>query len=108
MSNPSNQNDSYSQLNIPKIRNQSLNAAPATPRMLRNSSNSNSINNHAPNNLSDEYTINPDYVPRTPAKRINSNIHQRQPSNSNNNNTNTNSLLPGVDFHSAASPLRTY
>lgn len=92
-----NSNDAYSQLNIPKLRNQTSNAAPATPRMLRNASNG--------TNLSDEYTINPEYVQRTPSKRLPSNVHQRKISNNatnttnTNNNNNNNMLLPGVDFN---------
>ncbi|GMM48111.1 serine/threonine protein kinase [Pichia kluyveri] len=105
-----NQNKN-SQLNIPKLRQSTSNAAPATPRMLRNTSNNNpnhyssnnnnnnNNNNHntIPNSLSDEYTINPDYLPpqRTPSKRL-PNSHNRDSSINNNNN---NGLLPGVDFN---------
>lgn len=101
----------HSQLNIPKIRHHTSNAAPATPRMLRNTSNS--------TNLSDEYTINPDYVPvapRTPSKRLSSSVHQRQSSAHTQNSMSSQSqaarvappggLLPGVDFNPAASPQR--
>lgn len=100
-----NSNDAYNhnQLNIPKLRNIPPNAVPATPRMLRNSSNSSS--NH---NIDDEYTINPDYIShqRTPSKRL-PNVHQRQPSEHNNNNgnlngnsnNNTKNLLPPVEFN---------
>ncbi|KGK35590.1 hypothetical protein JL09_g5260 [Pichia kudriavzevii] len=60
----SNQSYDINQLKIPKVRHQTSNVAQATPRMLRNASNS--------ANLSDEYNINPDYqIPqRTPSKRL--------------------------------------
>lgn len=112
--NPSDHHhDSYSQtsqLNIPKIRHQTSNAAPATPRMLRNTSN--------PSNLSDEYTINPDYIPvapRTPSKRLSSAMHQRQSSTHTQNSMSSQpqgvragpgGLLPGVDFNPTSSPQR--
>ncbi|ODQ49483.1 hypothetical protein PICMEDRAFT_57509 [Pichia membranifaciens NRRL Y-2026] len=112
--NPSDHHhDSYSQtsqLNIPKIRHQTSNAAPATPRMLRNTSN--------PSNLSDEYTINPDYIPvapRTPSKRLSSAMHQRQSSTHTQNSMSSEpqgvragpgGLLPGVDFNPTSSPQR--
>ena len=91
------------QLNVPKVRPHATNAAPATPRMLRHVSGSNATN------ISDEYTINPDFMTsqRTPSKKlpISANaVHQRQTSAHTQTSTDRTGLLPGMDFNGHNSP----